>query len=175
LVTSPAAGLQQIAAYLRLKRRFRSVDELEGHLRQINAPFGQLTDSQWQRLARQSAQQVGDGQIEQHYDPAIARQFYWPPMLDIALRRVWDCVTCPVSILRGEHSDLLLPGTMKELQRRGIAASKGKIEAVEVKGCGHAPALKADDQVALVEDFLVAAGADAAESRRHVAAAAPKC
>jgi hypothetical protein len=45
LVTSPAAGPQRIAAYPRLKRRFRSVDELEGHLRQINAPFGQLTDS----------------------------------------------------------------------------------------------------------------------------------
>ena len=129
----PAAGLQRIAAYLRVKRRFRSVDELEGHLRQIHAPFGPLTDSQWQHLARHSAQQAGDGQIEQHYDPAIARQFYWPLMLDIALWHVWDSVACPVMILRGEHSDLLLPGTMKEMKQRGIAAAKGMIETVEIE------------------------------------------
>ena len=64
-------------------------------------------------------------------------------------------MSCEVLILRGE-SDLLLPATVTEMKRRGIAASQGLVQSVEVKGCGHAPALMADDQIRLVEDFLLA-------------------
>ena len=33
-------------------------------------------------------------------------------------------------------------------------ASKNLVRAVEVRGCGHAPALMADHQISLVEEFL---------------------
>ena len=48
------AALQRMGAYMRLKRRFASVEELEQHFRTIHEPFGKLTDAQWRHLAEHS-------------------------------------------------------------------------------------------------------------------------
>ena len=57
-------------------------------------------------------------------------------------------------ILRGEDSDLLHASTVREMQKRGAAAKKNLVRAVEVRGCGHAPALMTDHQISLIEEFL---------------------
>ena len=150
------AALQRIGAYMRLKRRFATVDELEQHFRSIHQPFGKLTDAQWQHLALHSAVKTEDGDYRQHFDPAIGRNFQWPLMVDVGLWHVWEKVTCPVLVLRGEDSDLLHASTVREMQKRGAAAKKNLVRAVEVRGCGHAPALMADHQISLIEEFLEA-------------------
>ncbi len=147
-------ALQRIGSYLRMKRRFTDVNELETHLRTIHEPFGHLTDAQWQHLAEHSAQKSEEGDIRQHYDPGIGRAFSWPLMVDISLWDVWEKVACPVMILRGEDSDLLHASTVREMQRRGIAGKNGLVRQVEVRGVGHAPALMSDSQITLIEDFL---------------------
>ena len=166
-----AAALHRIAAYLRVERTFGSVAEVEAYLREIHAHFGALTDAQWRHLAEHSAVATGDGRYRQHYDPAIARAFAWPLMLDITLWHVWDRVECPVLILRGEHSDLLLPGCVREMLRRGRAAAEGRVRAVDIPACGHAPSLMADDTIGLISDFLdddaAVAGARAARPSRR--------
>lgn len=149
-------ALQRIGAYMRLKRRFASVEELERHFRQIHEPFGKLTDAQWAHLAQHSAVKTEEGDYRQHYDPAIGRNFSWPLMVDVGLWHVWEKVACPVLVLRGEDSDLLHASTVREMQRRGAAARKSLVRAVEVRGCGHAPMLMADHQISLVEEFLEA-------------------
>jgi pimeloyl-ACP methyl ester carboxylesterase len=160
------ASLQRIGGYLRVKRRFASVDELEAHLRSIHESFGQLTDPQWKHLATHSAVKTDEGNFRQHFDPAIARAFSWPMMVDVALWHVWDQVSCPTLILRGEDSDLLHASTVREMQKRGAAGTKGKVRTIEVRGCGHAPALMADYQIALIEEFL---GSDARIPQRRSA------
>ena len=166
-----AAALHRIAAYLRVERTFGSVAEVEAYLREIHAHFGALTDAQWRHLAEHSAVATGDGRYRQHYDPAIARAFAWPLMLDITLWHVWDRVECPVLILRGEHSDLLLPGCVREMLRRSRAAAEGRVRAVDIPACGHAPSLMADDTIGLISDFLdddaTVAGARAARPSRR--------
>ncbi len=147
-------ALQRIGSYLRMKRRFADVKELETHLRTIHQPFGKLTDAQWQHIAEHSAEKGEDGDVRQHYDPGIGRAFSWPLMVDISLWDVWDKVACPVMILRGEDSDLLHASTVREMQRRGIAGRNGLVRQVEVRGVGHAPALMSDSQITLIEDFL---------------------
>jgi pimeloyl-ACP methyl ester carboxylesterase len=147
-------ALQRIASYLRMKRRFASIEELEAHLRSIHEPFGKLTDAQWRHLAEHSAVKTDDGDYRQHYDPAIGRAFSWPMMVDIALWNVWEQVSCPVMILRGEDSDLLHASTVREMQKRGIAGKNGLVRSIEVRDVGHAPALMSDHQIALIEEFL---------------------
>ncbi len=147
-------ALQRIGSYLRMKRRFTDVKELEAHLRTIHEPFGKLSDAQWQHLAEHSAEKTADGDVRQHYDPGIGRAFSWPLMVDISLWDVWEKVACPVMILRGEDSDLLHASTVREMQRRGIAGKNGLVRQVEVRGVGHAPALMSDSQITLIEDFL---------------------
>ena len=148
------AALQRIGAYLRIKRRFATIEELETHLRSIHEPFGKLTDAQWRHMAEHSAVKTEDGDYRQHYDPAIGRSFSWPLMVDIALWNVWEKVACPVLILRGEDSDLLHASTVREMQKRGIAGKNGLVRAVEVREVGHAPPLMSDAQISLIEEFL---------------------
>ncbi|MBC8023898.1 MAG: alpha/beta hydrolase [Burkholderiales bacterium] len=147
-------ALQRISSYMRVKRRFESVEDLEAHLRSVHAPFGHLTDAQWRHLAEHSAVKTEDGDYRQHYDPAIGRAFSWPLMVDIVLWNVWDQVACPVLVLRGEDSDLLHASTVREMQKRGIAGKNGLVRAVEVREVGHAPALMNDAQISIVEEFL---------------------
>lgn len=148
------AALQRMGTYMRLKRRFASVDELEQHFRTIHEPFGKLTDAQWRHLAQHSAVKTTEGDFQQHYDPAIGRNFSWPLMVDVGLWHVWEKVSCPVLLLHGEDSDLLHASTVREMQKRGAAAKKSLVRAIEVRGCGHAPALMADHQISLIEEFL---------------------
>ena len=150
------AALQRIGTYLRIKRHFESVEAVEQHLRTIHTPFGHLTDAQWRHMAEHSAVKTEEGDYRQHFDPAIARAFSWPLMVDISLWDVWEKVSCPVMILRGEDSDLLHASTVRDMLKRGEAAKKGWVRSVEVRDCGHAPALMSDAQISLVEEFLLA-------------------
>ena len=147
-------ALQRISSYMKVKRRFASVEDLEAHLRSIHEPFGHLTDAQWRHLAEHSAVKTEEGDYRQHYDPAIGRAFSWPIMVDIVLWNAWDHVACPVLVLRGEDSDLLHASTVREMQKRGIAGKNGLVRSVEVREVGHAPALMNDAQISIVEEFL---------------------
>ena len=84
-----------------------------------------------------------------HYDPGIAEAFRPGRVYNVSLWPYWDAITCPTLVLRGETSDLLPAGTALEMTRRGSQA-----ELIEIPGCGHAPALLDDDQIALVSDWL---------------------
>ncbi|MEO5677897.1 MAG: alpha/beta hydrolase [Usitatibacter sp.] len=149
------AALTRIGSYLRIKRHFEDIPAVESHLRTIHEPFGKLTDAQWRHLAEHSAVKTESGDYRQHYDPAIGRAFSWPLMVDIALWAVWDKVSCPTLILRGEDSDLLHASTVREMAKRGVAAKAGLVRSIEVRGCGHAPALMNDAQISIVEEFLL--------------------
>jgi len=148
-------ALQRIGSYLRIKRHFEDVPALEAHLRSIHEPFGKLTDAQWRHMAEHSAVKTEDADYRQHYDPAIGRAFSWPLMVDIALWNVWEKVSCPTLILRGEDSDLLHASTVREMAKRGAAGKKGLVRSIEVRDCGHAPPLMNDSQISIVEDFLL--------------------
>ncbi len=149
----PKAALERIMTYIGLDPRFPSLGRLEAALRQVHAPFGRLTDAQWQHLAIHGAVPAAGG-WRLHYDPAIAKPLQAQPPADIDLWPVWDRIACPTLVLRGAESDLLLPETAREMAARGVAGAAGGVRVVEVAGCGHAPALMADDQVALLRDFL---------------------
>lgn len=147
-------ALSRISGYLRNKKRFDSPQEVEQHLRTIHETFGALTDAHWRHLAEHSAVLTEDGDYRQHYDPGIARAFSWPLMVDVSLWDVWEKVACPTLILHGEDSDLLHASTVRDMQRRGIAAKNKRVRAIEVRECGHAPSLMTDSQMSLIEDFL---------------------
>lgn len=150
-----AAALRRIGAYLGKDWRFGSLAEAEAHLREILAPFGALTDAQWRHLAEHGTSEDGAGRLRLRYDPGIAMRFAVPIMFDVVLWPLWDAVECEVLILRGESSDLLSAVTVEQMKRRGAAARAGRVRSVELPGCGHAPALMDETQIAVVRDFLL--------------------
>ncbi|NNG03648.1 MAG: alpha/beta hydrolase [Inquilinus sp.] len=144
----PAAALQRIADYVGADPTFLAPDALEIYLRHIHAPFGSLTDQQWAHLTEHSARRRDDGMIGLAYDAGIGQAFAGE-ITDVDLWPVWDRVNCPVLVLRGAESDLLTPEIAGQMQTRGP-----KTLVVEMPGCGHAPALMADDQIAVVREWL---------------------
>lgn len=142
------ASLQRISDYVGLDYRFSSLDALERHLRKIHAPFGPLTDAQWQYMARYSQRDLGDGNLGLAYDPAIAQNVKLG-VADVDLWTLWERISCPVLVLRGADSDILSVETAQMMTARGP-----KAELRTIPGVGHAPALMAQDQIDIVAGWL---------------------
>jgi pimeloyl-ACP methyl ester carboxylesterase len=145
----PKEALNRIGDYVGAAPSFPDVAGIEAYLREVHAPFGDLSDEEWQHLATTSSERNGEGGYRLHYDPAIADAFISGPVEDVDLWSVWDRIACPTLVLRGANSDLLLPETAQEMTQRGPRA-----ELVTIDGCGHAPALMADDQIKIIMDWL---------------------
>lgn len=145
----PQAALAAIADYVGRDPRFDDLDALERHLRMIHAGFGDLDDRQWRRLARHSARPMPDGLLALAYDPRIASAFRAQAEGDLDLFETYDRLRCPTLVLRGETSPLLTPEIAQAMHTRGPRA-----ELVEIAGAGHAPALMAPSQIALLRDWL---------------------
>lgn len=141
-------AVQRIRAYAGNPPAFPTMAELEGFFRTVYAPYGWLPDTQWRQLTETSARRLPDGRWTPHYDPAMVMQFEQHPQ-DYDQWPAWDSLELPVLCLRGEHSDLLLPETAEAMRTRGPRAV-----VATIPGCGHAPALNTDPQIALVERFL---------------------
>jgi pimeloyl-ACP methyl ester carboxylesterase len=145
----PKAALGRINTYLGMDLRFDTLEQLEAHLREVHAGFGPLSDAEWRHLAEHSARRRADGSFGLNYDQRLGEPMKRGPIEDVDLWPVWDQIKCPVLVLRGAASDLLLAETADEMTRRGPAA-----EIVEIDGTGHAPALMARDQIEIVREWL---------------------
>jgi pimeloyl-ACP methyl ester carboxylesterase len=145
----PKASLERLSSYVGKDPRYASFEEFEHYIRTVSAPFGPLSDAQWRHLAQTNARQFDDDRWGPIYDPALGLAFRAVPA-DVVLWPFWDQVRCPTLLLRGADSDLLLAETAQEMTRRGP-----KAKLVEFAGVGHAPMLMAEDQIAVVRDFLV--------------------
>jgi pimeloyl-ACP methyl ester carboxylesterase len=69
----------------------------------------------------------------------------------------YDAIEVPVLCLRGVESDLLLPETLQAMRMRGPGAA-GRLQVMEVAGCGHAPALNVPEQLDRISQFIGSAG-----------------
>ena len=150
-----APALERIKAYAGQPPAFDTVTELEGFLRNAYKPYGELTDTQWRRMAETSTRRLPDGRVTTHYDPAIVGQFIHYPDDDLIWHH-YDALDLPVLLLRGVESDLVLKDTAQQMTTRGPGA-RGRLQWEEIAGCGHAPALNVPGQLALIDGFLASA------------------
>ena len=154
------------------KHAFASFEEARAWLREACASFGPLAEEYWDHLARHSVRRLEDGSWALRYDPAIGRA--WPSQPDpelplgpeflrgVDLWSAWNAVECPVLVLRGADSDVLLERTVEEMRRR-----KPGLQSIEFAGVGHAPALFDAEQIEAVRDFVLR---DEAAARRRATA-----
>ena len=147
-------ALVRIGTYLGMPLRWATMDEAAKYLRSISASFGPHTAEQWMALSRPMLKAGGDGLVL-HYDPNIAVPFraITPELAaagDALTWQAYDAITCPTLLLRGAQSDLLTRETAQAMTQRGP-----KARLHEFAGVGHAPTLVADEQVAVVREFLL--------------------
>jgi pimeloyl-ACP methyl ester carboxylesterase len=142
------APLQDIAEYVGQNPVFEDYAGAEAYIRETHAGFGDLTDAQWKHLTETSFAEGEDG-WHLIYDPQIGEAFRAGFTGEVDLWPVWDRIACPTLVLRGRDSTVLSSQTAAGMARRG---PKAKVETIA--GCGHAPALMEDSQIALIVDFL---------------------
>jgi pimeloyl-ACP methyl ester carboxylesterase len=144
----PKAALERIGKYVGREPAFESLEALEAGMKSIS-PFGELTDAQWRHLAEHVAKKDDHGKWIFRYDPGIGQNFQSVMHKDVDLRGIWANVHGPVMLVRGETSDLLMPGLYEEMGQRP------RTERLLVPRTGHAPMLMDDFQVGAIRRFLL--------------------
>jgi pimeloyl-ACP methyl ester carboxylesterase len=147
----PSHALSRLGRYLwSMPKSFGNFHAAEAYFREILAPYGPLGDSEWFHLTTHSINRGEDGRFRLLIDPGIGRVFQNVLYYSVNMWPQWDRVSCPVLILRGEHSDLLTPDIASEMGRRGPVS-----KLIEFPDCGHAPALMDHRQIGPVVRWLM--------------------
>lgn len=144
----PLVALKRIGAYLGQNPVFDDLEAVEKYLREIYAPFGDLSDENWCHLARFGTRTMPNNKFGLAWDPAIAQAFLAAER-DVDLWSIYDRVRCPVLVLHGLLSDILPASIAHAMTQRGPLAA-----LVEFPKIGHAPALMDPKQIAVIAEFL---------------------
>jgi len=156
----PWSALYRLKGYVGGEHSFHSLGEVEAHVRRVCAQFGPLTDEQWRHLAEHSVYALGDGDYRLRYDPGIGdalrghadAEFPLGPniLAGIDLWSTWSEIRCPTLVVRGADSDVLSSDTLDQMRER-----REGVEALELSGIGHAPALMSEEQIGAIRRFLL--------------------
>lgn len=147
----PEAALIRIANYAGGDPRFPDRAALDAYMREVYAPFGPFTASQWQAMVDSTVRETAQGDIALAYDPGIVEPLRAGPIADVDAWPLWDALSQPVLLIRGADSDVLTADTARQMCERGPRA-----RMLEIAGVGHAPSLMSADQIDAVCEFLLA-------------------
>ncbi len=142
------SGLMRIFSYVGKDFRFATFEQAKAHHREIFAPFGALSEAEWDLLASSAIVQQPNGEYCYAYDQSILKAVSkWPIGDD--LWKAWDKVACPSLIVRGQASDILSSQTVEAMLKRNPLAT-----SLEVPNVGHAPTFSSSTQIEMVREFL---------------------
>ncbi|WP_013320267.1 alpha/beta fold hydrolase [Gloeothece verrucosa] len=149
----PEKAMQRIAGYLlKEKPDFPDLVAAEIYIRDTYKPFGNLTDEQWQHLTQYSVKTLPSGGYRLNYDPQISYPYQNIPINSIKAQEFWpwwEKISCPILLLYGQESDLLLPDTITQMKE-----INPQMSLVTLPYVGHAPALMSDEQIKVIENWL---------------------
>lgn len=98
----PWQALHRLANLVRnAPRTFPDLASATNHHRTVLAPFGHLTDGEWEHLARHSMIEAGGGGWRKRADPEITAAFRPGLFFNLSLWSYWDAIRCPALVLRG--------------------------------------------------------------------------
>jgi len=153
--TLDPVALQRIGDYIGQELRFPTFEAAAAFVREVSLSFGEHSDEEWLKLARDVLRQDKDGQWVRHYDMGVAVPLRCATPAsaqadEAALWAAYDAIRCPTLLVRGACSDLLSSETAAMMQARGP-----KARLVEIADVGHAPTFVHDDQIAIARQFLI--------------------
>lgn len=159
-----ASAWKRIIDYVStMPKSFASRAEASDYLHSIYAPFGIKDPADWEKFVDASiitslpaGGSLGGGHAPIRYacDPAIIEPIRlatqnFTEVHDVNLADLWDKIDIPTFIIHGADSDVLTADSVNVMR-----ATNPRAESVTLQGIGHAPALLAADQVALVVNWL---------------------
>ncbi|MBA2710593.1 MAG: alpha/beta fold hydrolase [Tatlockia sp.] len=161
----PVHELWRLASNITQNPKFHSQNEAKTYLKKIHAEFGNLTEEQWDTLTTNSIIERSPGLFSLKFDPGIhelkfkwqiLKELFYSPhkalegvVFDVELWSYWEHIKCPVLVVRGKKSRLLLPEHLKRMKR-----THPQVDIYEVPDAGHAPALLDFKQQKRIADWL---------------------
>ena len=127
----------------------RFTNEAEGieFIRSTRSAFGPTTEDAWLKFCKNSLRELPDGQWTFHYDPGLKQTAL---QKSASTWKQWEQITCPVFLLWGMKSKLIVAKTVERMKTTGPRA-----QVFEVPYAGHCPRLENDEQINAVRDFLI--------------------
>eukprot|EP01095_Lingulamoeba_sp_RSL-Kostka_P002527 TRINITY_DN1339_c0_g1_i1.p1 TRINITY_DN1339_c0_g1~~TRINITY_DN1339_c0_g1_i1.p1 ORF type:complete len:348 (-),score=92.67 TRINITY_DN1339_c0_g1_i1:73-1116(-) len=135
---------------------FKTLKEVENYYREIFAPFGDLTDEEWNYLATISSNETEDKESSEitgyklHFDVRLSNAITGVNAADIDLFAFWNMINFDLTkifLIRGVESDILLQDTFDKM--------KPSLQSfLEIENVGHAPALYSDEQIDPIISYL---------------------
>jgi pimeloyl-ACP methyl ester carboxylesterase len=148
----PVNGLARLAKYAGREPDFESLEEAKKYFKLVYADFGPLNEAQWQQFTEHSVKEIRPGKFVVKLDHGIKlaqtkSKIAWHSLLhplkamegtffDIDLWETFRKITCPLLVIHGKQSDILLPSVIQRMQQ-----TRPDMEVVEIPETGHAPAL----------------------------------
>lgn len=145
----PAAALAQIGDYLEAYPEFRNEHEAEIYFREVYIGFGRLEDQHYRHMVEHGTRRDA-GSLRLHYDPEIVASFLAMEPADVDLWDLWNALSLPMLVVRGERSELLLRATLGDMLRR-----QPGLDTFEFHDCAHAPSLMTEVQIERVLGWLL--------------------
>ncbi len=149
----PVKAISRMTKYAGKDPEFSSMDEAKKYFKIIYADFGSMTEEQWQHFTENSIREIAPNRFTTKIDHGIKRspaksKLAWKlvfdphkafegTLFDVDLWQIWRKVTCPVLVIHGSHSDLLLPEIIEKMHRL-----HPNMETLEIPDVGHAPLLQ---------------------------------
>ena len=146
------AGIDRIGGYVGREARFTSwADAIRTIAERNREVFPRWGDGEWERFVRRICHETPEG-IVFEYDMGIAENFR--AATETPSRDSWHLYGAlagrPVTILRGELSDLL----SREIADRMVEALGDDAELVVIPDAGHAPSLEEPEALAALDRLL---------------------
>jgi len=145
-------ALARLTTYAGHDPEFASIADAKRYFRSIYSDFGKLSDAQWQHLTENSIRETASGKFIAKLDQRIKfsmnkSKIAWQAMLhpqkawegtlfDVDLWHIWRKVRCPVLVIHGVHSDILVPDTIQKMQQ-----IHPDVTVINIEDAGHAPHL----------------------------------
>lgn len=151
----PLQAITKMTQFAGSDPEFSHQEEAKAYFKRIYSDFGSLSEQQWQEITASSIRQTSSGKWVMKIDPAakqsslkskLAWKFLLNPhkalegtFFDVDLWDIWRKLTCPVLVIHGKNSDLLLPSIIEKMRM-----IHPRTEIIEVNEAGHAPTLQTD-------------------------------
>lgn len=146
------AGLERIRNYVGKMGPWPTWMHAAWAIRDLNADiYPRYSMDDWLRMAKRTCYLHSNGRIVADYDPNLAVPFKLPNSnAGVDLWPAFEALAgLPVTVLRGETSDIL---SLRTLER--MAALGPHVSVASVPGVGHAPSLEEPESVAAIDAFL---------------------
>jgi pimeloyl-ACP methyl ester carboxylesterase len=148
------SSVQRMQAYVGQYGQFRDLDEAAAALWALSQGFGPVLPQVWREMSSHMTRPTADGLLTLHYDPAIGEPLRAltaeaATAGEASLWALYDQIQAQALLIRGGQSDLLTLDTALAMTQRGPRA---RLETWPDRG--HAPTLTAENQIAVVSQFL---------------------